>query len=152
MFLQLLFFLAEREILLCMCKLLIFVLCIMMVLVYHTRILHEDVFNLDVAVFVKKTLSRFRLEFYVSILLQKCQVTKYTFPGVSLVSAATITDMQNFIYLDQQKGSGSQRIILYWVFNLSNWHCLYCIEERGFNCQFSLISILILYFHCTDIS
>lgn len=100
----------------------------MMVLVYHTRILHEDVFNLDVAVFVKKTLSRFRLEFYVSILLQKCQVTKYAFPGVSLVSAATITDMQNFIYLDQQKGSGSQRIILYRLLIIANGSLIYQID------------------------
>lgn len=99
-----------------------------MVLVYHTRILHEDVFNLDVAVFVKKTLSRFRLEFYVSILLQKCQVTKYAFPGVSLVSAATITDMQNFIYLDQQKGSGSQRIILYRLLIIANGSLIYQID------------------------
>ena len=37
-----------------MCEFSIFVVCIMIIVVYHIRILHEDVFNLDASVTLKE--------------------------------------------------------------------------------------------------
>lgn len=69
--------LAQKRFLLLMCELSIFVVCIMIIVVYHIRILYEDVFNLDASVTLKEF---YQQRIYVSIPLRKCQVREYVFP------------------------------------------------------------------------